>query len=107
MAQCHPPGWGEAALNRFTRYLAAEIAGSGVTADVIHPGEVAENYVTWADWVEQTGGDPPEKAAALVLRLTSDTGGRVNGEFCWVEDPLQAPVSGWDPPSDERPWMKE
>jgi hypothetical protein len=57
--------------------------------------------------VEQTGGDPPKKTAALVLRLTSDAGGRVNGEFCWVEDPLQAPVSGWDPPSDARPWMKE
>jgi NAD(P)-dependent dehydrogenase (short-subunit alcohol dehydrogenase family) len=131
-ASLHPPGpinsaygTAKAALNQFTRHLAAEIAGSGVTANVIHPGdvktamwadirervvglgEVAENYVTWADWVEQTGGDPPEKAAALVLRLTSDAGGRVNGEFCWIEDPLQAPVHSWDPPSDERPWMKE
>jgi NAD(P)-dependent dehydrogenase (short-subunit alcohol dehydrogenase family) len=131
-ASLHPPGpinsaygTAKAALNQFTRHLAAEIAGSGVTANVIHPGDVktamwadirervhglgkvAENYVSWADWVEETGGDPPEKAVALVLRLTSDAGGTTNGEFCWIEDPLQAPVPSWDPPSDERPWMKD
>ena len=76
-AALHPPGpinsaygTAKAALNQFTRHLAAEIAGSGVTANVIHPGDVktamwadirervaglgpvAENYVAWADWVE-------------------------------------------------------
>lgn len=131
-ASLHPPGpinsaygTAKAALNQFTRHLAAEIAGSGVTANVIHPGDVktamwadirervvglgrvAENYVSWADWVEQTGGDPPAKAVALVLRLTSDAGAETNGEFCWIEEPLQAPVPSWDPPSDERPWMKD
>lgn len=131
-ASLHPPGpinsaygTAKAALNQMTRHLAAEIAGSGVTANVIHPGDVktamwadirervadlgpvAENYIEWADWVEETGGDPPEKAVALVLRLTSDAGGDTNGEFCWIDDPLQAPVPSWDPPSDERPWLKE
>jgi NAD(P)-dependent dehydrogenase (short-subunit alcohol dehydrogenase family) len=131
-ASLHPPGpinsaygTAKAALNQFTRHLAAEIAGSGVTANVIHPGDVktamwadirervaglgamADNYVSWADWVEATGGDPPEKAVALVLRLTSDAGAGTNGEFCWIEDPLQAPVPSWDPPDDERPWMDD
>ncbi len=131
-AALHPPGpinsaygTAKAALNQFTRHLAAEVAGSGVTANVIHPGDVktamwadirervaglgaiAENYVSWADWVEQTGGDPPEKAVALVLRLTSDAGGATNGQFCWIEDPLQAPVPSWNPPSEERPWMAD
>jgi hypothetical protein len=69
-------------------------------------GPVAENYVSWADWVEETGGDPPEKAVALVLRLTSDAGGDTNGMFCWIEQPLQAPIHSWDAPSEERPWMK-
>ena len=131
-ASLHPPGpinsaygTAKAALNQFTRHLASEIAGSGVTANVIHPGDVktamwadlrervaglgavAENYVAWADWVEETGGDPPEKAVALVLHLTSGAGADTNGEFCWIDDPLQAPVPSWDPPTEERPWLKD
>ncbi len=131
-AALHPPGpinsaygTAKAALNQFTRHLAAEIAGSGVTANVIHPGDVktamwadirervaglgaiAENYVAWADWVAETGGDPPAKAVALVLHLTSDAGGATNGQFCWIDDPLQAAVPSWDPPSEGRPWLSD
>ena len=129
-ASLHPPGplnsaygTAKAALNQMTLHLAAEIAGSGVTANVIHPGDVktemwadikervagsgpaGENYISWAAWVEETGGDPPAKAVDLVLRLTSDAGSKTNGLFCWIDDPLQAPVESWDPPSEERPWM--
>jgi NAD(P)-dependent dehydrogenase (short-subunit alcohol dehydrogenase family) len=131
-ASLHPPGplnsaYGTAkvALNQFTRHLATEIAGTGVTANVIHPGDVktamwadirervagmgavGENYISWAEWVEETGGDPPRKAVDLVLRLTSDAGADTNGMFCWIDDPLQAPIPSWEPPSDERPWLKD
>lgn len=131
-ASLHPPGplnsaYGTAkvALNQFTRHLAAEIAGSGVTANVIHPGDMrtdmwadirdkvatmgptAEGYRAWVQWVDETGGDPLSKAVDLILRLTSDAGGTINGEFAWIEDPLQAPIPSWDKPSDARPWLKD
>jgi len=131
-ASLHPPGplnsaYGTAkvALNQFTRHLAAEIAGSGVTANVIHPGDVmtamwadirdqvtqlgpvAEDYRAWVEWVAETGGDPPHKAVDLVLRLVTDEAHTPNGQFCWIDDPLQAPIASWDPPSDARPWLSE
>jgi NAD(P)-dependent dehydrogenase (short-subunit alcohol dehydrogenase family) len=131
-AALHPPGplnsaysTAKAALNQMTRHVASEVAGTGVTANVIHPGDVktdmwadiservagtgaaGETYRSWAAWVEKTGGDPPQKAVDLVLRLTSDAGGATNGLFCWIDDPLQAPIESWDAPSDERPWMQD
>ena len=130
-ASLHPPGalnsayaTAKVALNQLTRHLAAEIDGTGVTANVIHPGDVktdmwrdirdrvavmgpeAEPYRQWAAWVEETGGDPPHKAVDLVLRLTSDEGADVNGRFCWVDDPLQAPIASWGEAGDRQPWRK-
>ena len=131
-ASLHPPGalnsaYGTAkvALNQFTRHLAAEIDASGVTANVIHPGDVrtdmwadirdkvatmgsvAEGYQAWVRWVDETGGDPPSKAVDLILRLTSDAGGTINGAFNWIDHPLQAPIPSWDKPSDARPWIAD
>lgn len=131
-ASLHPPGalnsaYGTAkvALNQFTRHLAAEIEGSGVTANVIHPGDVrtdmwadirdkvatmgsvADGYRAWVQWVDETGGDPPSKAIDLILSLTSDAGGTINGAFNWIDRPLQAPIPSWDKPSDARPWIAD
>ena len=44
-------GVSKAALNQLTRQLAAEIAGTGVTANAIHPGDVKTEM--WADIRDQ------------------------------------------------------
>ena len=128
-ASLHPPGGyntayatSKAALNHFTRGLAAELDGSGVTANVIHPGDVktamwadirgkagrltagADGYRNWVKWVDETGGDPPHKAADLVLNLVSDAAAGINGKFLWIADSLQKPVASWGDESDALPW---
>ena len=112
------------ALNQFTRHLAAELEGSGVTANVIHPGDVktemwadirekalhlgtaGKPYLQWVSWVEATGGDDPEKAADLVLDLMTEEAANVNGRFLWIKDGLQAPIASWEDASELQLWRK-
>lgn len=103
-------GTAKAALNHLTRHLAADLEGTGVTANVIHPGDVrtamwaeirdeaerlgqvAAPLAQWASWVDETGGDPPEKAVDLILRIIESD---VNGRFLWIDEPLRDPVESW------------
>jgi 3-oxoacyl-[acyl-carrier protein] reductase len=97
-------------LNHFTRQLAKELRGSGVTANAIHPGEVkTEMWAAikeqtmktevggmsdWVSWVEESGGDPPTKAASLIMEIIRD--GTINGRFLWIKQGLQKARPAWD-----------
>jgi NAD(P)-dependent dehydrogenase (short-subunit alcohol dehydrogenase family) len=127
-ASLHPPGplgsayaTAKAGLNQLTRHLAADLEGTGATANVIHPGDVKTEMWAdirdqalrlgpegkalrqWVDWVEETGGDPPEKAVELVLRIVESD---VNGRFLWIEDPLQPPIPSWGEDESLQPWRR-
>ncbi len=129
-AALHQPGrlnsayaTAKVALNQFTRHMAAEISGSGVTANVIHPGDVRSemwadirvkaaslgedgaDYTSWVEWVEKTGGDDPTKAADLIMKLVSDESASINGRFLWIDNPLQEPIESWDEPVESPPWL--
>jgi NAD(P)-dependent dehydrogenase (short-subunit alcohol dehydrogenase family) len=89
------------ALNRLMAEVAAEVAGRGVTANSIHPGdvktdmwsdiretarragEIGDGMSGWAKMVERTGGDPVTLGAQMVSWLVAHP--EVNGEFLLPE----------------------
>lgn len=99
-------------VNLLTRALAREIEGTGITANVVHPGDVktgmsdhiagqaersgqpGDKFREWAHWLEETGGDSPQKFADVVMSLVDDSG-ETNGEFLWIDEPAWGRVPTW------------
>ncbi len=69
-------------------------------------GPEGEGYRQWVRWVEETGGDDPEKAADLVLNLVGDAAATVTGKFLWIEGGKQAPIASWGDGGEKQPWRK-
>ena len=119
-ASLHQPGpltsayaTSKVALNHFTRHLAAELDGTGVTANVIHPGEVktgmwaeirdsaavipgAEPLRQWAAEVGEQGGDDPQLALDLVNGIIDGQHAAATGQFLWIAGGRQTPTRSWD-----------
>lgn len=99
-------------LNFFMRQLAAGLDGMGVTANVLHPGEVKSemweairdasarhasgaSMRPWVQRVADTGGDPPEKSFARIWELVGPDGDTINGQFLWIRGGLKPPMPTW------------
>lgn len=103
------------ALNWMTRSLARELAGTSVSACVIHPGDVTSHMwediaaraaqggpavahlAQWADELGRTGGDNPEKAANLVQEIVEQAAVWSNGRFLMIAGGVvHHPEASWD-----------
>ena len=66
-----------------------------IKADASRRTGVGRDMLHWAKMVEETGGDPPEKTAELVLTLLTPAGDTVNGQFLWIKDGIKKPLVSW------------
>jgi hypothetical protein len=68
---------------------------SSIKADAERRDGPGRGALNWTGWVEETGGDPPEKSAEVVLALLTPAGDEINGQFLWIKDGLQDPKPSW------------
>ena len=90
----HRPRWRE--QTEYVRYEGGDPDGIFTTHRAVRLIYCrACDGVRWAEWVEATGGDPPSKAAELVLELMSEAAAGINGQFLWIANGLKAPLPSW------------
>jgi len=97
----------KAAVIRFTENLAPKTAEYGISVFALYPGEVrtamteclieSEEGQRWVPWVRQIfeagHGVPPERAAELVVCLSSGSADALSGRFISVHDDVADMVS--------------
>jgi retinol dehydrogenase 12 len=92
----------------FTRELARRTAGTGVTANALHPGTVATDLLLngfppirlFRRWLRT----PEQGAATAVYLATSPEGAGVSGEYFVDERPVALPPAARDDESARRLW---
>lgn len=109
-----PYATSKAALNRMTAELAVSLAGTGVTAHALHPGEVVSamhshiasaaagddrlsGFASWARRTRETPDDPRAAALLAVDLVDGRTAERLNGMFLWPSETDHAPRDLRDP----------
>jgi NAD(P)-dependent dehydrogenase (short-subunit alcohol dehydrogenase family) len=98
----------------FTRELARRLAGTGVTANCLHPGFVATRFG------DQTGGlisfgirvakrfalSPPKGAETLIFVASSPAAASANGEYFYQCRPVPPSLQAQDPAAARRLWQE-
>jgi NAD(P)-dependent dehydrogenase (short-subunit alcohol dehydrogenase family) len=96
----------------FTYELARRLEGSGVTANVVHPGWVATNIGRNNGWwmrplmaLIQRSAMPPEKGAETVVHLASDPELEgVSGRYFVKLRPVRSSPASYDEQAAQRLW---
>ncbi len=90
-------GVGKTALTCLTESLAKELEYTGVSVFSVHPGLVRTHMTRSFDWTDAAlvgRNVPPERAAALVVRIAHGEVDALTGRHISVTDDLTELVSG-------------
>ncbi len=94
----------------FTQELAHRLSGTGVVANAVHPGLVANTRLLQDTrgpfkWLTDTLGSTPEKGADTVLWLaTAPETGTITGKMFAKRKEIRTPGQGSDPAARKRLW---
>lgn len=104
-------GWGAYGRSKtanvlFTFELARRLEGTGVTATVLHPGEVRTNFHVAAGMSPMGNLTPEQGAETLIYLATSPEVEGVTGEYFVNKRPARASSQAYDTKAQARLWRE-